>query len=108
MTPAAPRGTADATSEPGLAQIIDASPIPTFVLDRHHVITHWNRALAAISGYPQAEAIGRNDPWRAFYAHERPVLADLVVDGADAARLFEHSGDTIRPSPLIDGAFEAE
>jgi signal transduction histidine kinase len=108
MTPAAPRGTADATSEPGLAQIIDASPIPTFVLDRHHVITHWNRALAAISGYPQAEAIGRNDPWRAFYAHERPVLADLVVDGADAARLFEHYGDTIRPSPLIDGAFEAE
>jgi signal transduction histidine kinase len=108
MTPARPEEKAAATGEPGLAQAIDASPIPTFVLDRHHVITHWNRALAAISGYPQAEAIGRNDPWRAFYAHERPVLADLVVDGADGAQLLEHYGETIRPSPLIEGAFEGE
>ena len=94
--------------EPGLAQIIDASPIPTFVLDRKHVITHWNRALAAISGYPGEQAVGRSDPWRAFYPQPRPVLANLIIDGADRTQLAAHYGDTLRPSPLIEGAFEAE
>lgn len=93
---------------PELSQIIDASPIPTFVLNRYHVITHWNRALASISGYPPEEAIGRSDPWRGFYANERPVLANLIIDGADPACLVEHYGETVRPSPLIDGAFESE
>lgn len=108
MTLAEPTGPVAATVEPGLAQIIDALPIPTFVLDCQHVITHWNRALAALSGYPQAKAIGNNDPWRAFYPHERPVLADLIIEGADSARLLEYYGDTVRPSQLIDGAFEGE
>ncbi len=108
MTLARTEGNAAATDEPGLTQIIDGSPIPTFVLDKHHVITHWNRALAAITGYQQADAIGRNDPWRAFYPHERPVLADLIVDDADTARLLKHYGETVRPSPLIEGAFEGE
>ena len=30
-------------SERTLSQIIQGSTIPTFVLDRDHVITHWNR-----------------------------------------------------------------
>lgn len=94
--------------EPGMAQIVDASPIPTFVLDRNHVITNWNRALAAISGYSREQMIGRDDPWRAFYPQPRPVLANLVIEGADLARLAQHYGDSIRPSPLIAGAFEAE
>ena len=99
---------AEAASQPGLTQIIDASPIPTFALDHRHVITHWNRALAAISGIPQHEAIGSSDPWRAFYTEARPVLADLIIDGADQADLVKHYGEKIRASALIDGAFEAE
>lgn len=99
---------AEAAGQPGLTQIIDASPIPTFVLDHRHVITHWNRALAAISGIPQHEAIGSSDPWRAFYPKARPVLANLIIDGADRVCLIEHYGETVRSSLLIDGAFEAE
>jgi PAS domain S-box-containing protein len=99
---------AEAVGQPGLTQIIDASPIPTFVLDHRHVITHWNRALAAISGIPQQEAIGSSDPWRAFYPEARPVLANLIIDGADRAGLVKLYGETIRPSTLIDGAFEVE
>lgn len=99
---------AEAAGQPGLTQIIDASPIPTFVLDHRHVITHWNRALAAISGIPQREAIGSRDPWRAFYLEARPVLADLIIDGANRACLVEHYGEIVRASTLIDGAFEAE
>ena len=101
-------GLAHAADEPGLAQIIDASPIPTFVLNRQHVVTHWNRALEVISGYPREQAIGRSDPWRAFYTQARPVLANLILDAASPAQLAEHYGASVRPSHLIDGAFEAE
>lgn len=94
--------------EPGLTQVIEASPIPTFVLDRAHRITHWNRALEVISGVSRAQVIGSNAPWRAFYPHERPVLADLILDGVEPSRLAALYSDTVRPSPLIDGAYEAE
>ena len=29
-----------------LSQIIDGSPVPTFVIDEDHSVTHWNRACA--------------------------------------------------------------
>jgi signal transduction histidine kinase len=94
--------------EPGLTQVIEASPIPSFVLNREHVITHWNRALEVISGVSRAQIIGHNAPWRAFYPQARPVLADFVLDGADLTRLAAFYNDTVRPSPLIEGAYEAE
>lgn len=94
--------------EPGLTQVIEASPIPTFVLNRAHVITHWNRALEVISGVSRGQAIGSSDVWRAFYPQERPVLADFVLHGTDLSRLAVLYSDTLRPSPLIDGAYEAE
>ena len=94
--------------EPGLTQVIDASPIPTFVLNRQHVITHWNRALEVLSGVARAQAVGHSAAWRAFYPQERPVLADFVLDGADLSRMALLYSDTVRPSPLIDGAYEAE
>lgn len=111
MTPEqgkAPPCAASAVDEPGLAQILDASPIPTFVLNSQHDITHWNRALEVISGYPRVQVVGRRDAWRAFYQQPRPVLANLIVEGADASRLAALYGVTVRPSPLIDGAYETE
>lgn len=94
--------------EPGLTQVIDASPIPTFVLNQQHVITHWNRALELVSGYSRAQALGSSAPWRAFYPQERPVLADFILVGADRSLLAVLYSDTVRHSPLIDGAYEAE
>ena len=37
-----------------LAKIIEGSPVPTFVIDADHVITHWNKACEQISGVPAA------------------------------------------------------
>jgi len=67
-----------------LGQIIDASPLPTFVLAEDHTVTHWNRACADLSGVEAEAMVGTRDAWRAFYASPRPVLANLVLDGADA------------------------
>ncbi|MBV8665395.1 MAG: PAS domain-containing protein [Burkholderiaceae bacterium] len=86
----------------------DGNPVATFVIDSEHVVTHWNRACAHITGKSSAEMIGTRDPWRAFYAEPRPVLADLIVDGKVEEHIEGYYRDKIRSSLLIPGAFEAE
>ncbi len=41
-----------------LSQIIEGSPIPTFVIDEDHRITHWNRACEILTGYSSDDMIG--------------------------------------------------
>ena len=48
-------------------QIINGSPIPTFMIDREHVVTHWNIACEVLTGLLAREVVGTKDQWRAFY-----------------------------------------
>jgi len=90
-----------------LDKIIQGSPVPTFVIDREHRVTHWNRACEVVLHYPAAKMIGSRDQWRPFYPHSRPVMADLVVSrDIDAVATF-YDGK-YRRSPLIPGSYEAE
>ena len=61
-----------------LAKIIDGSAIPLFVINKEHVITHWNNAVEALSGKKREDVIGRDDHWKAFYSEKRPSMADLI------------------------------
>ncbi len=63
-----------------LRGIIYGSPVPQFVIDKNHLVVHWNNALAEYSGMKSEEMIGTNLHWKAFYDYERPCLADLLVD----------------------------
>lgn len=89
-----------------LHAIIDGSPVPMFVLNEHHQVTHWNRACEALNGVTAAEMVGSRNQWQAFYAEERPVLADLVIDGA-IDEIPERYKGRCNPSPLIAEAWEA-
>lgn len=91
-----------------LAEGVDCCPIPIFVLDRQHVIAHWNRALAALSGQTAGHMIGSRLQWQAFYPSPRPTLADLILDGALEGDVDRFYHGKFRRSQLIDGAFEAE
>ena len=95
-------------AEEMLAKIIDGSPISMFVIDRDHKVTHWNTALAALAGLKREEIVGTNEQWRAFYTEKRPVLADLIVDGASAEEIERYYQGKCWKSPLIGGAYEAE
>jgi PAS domain S-box-containing protein len=95
-------------SEKRLSEIMDGSSIPTFVIDRDHVITHYNRAMENLTGISATEIIGTRKQWMAFYAKERPILADLVVDGASEEELARLYGIKYRKSDVIEGAYEAE
>jgi two-component system NtrC family sensor kinase len=91
-----------------MAQIIDGDPVPTFVLGADHKVTHWNSACAKITGMTAADVIGTNRQWAAFYQAERPVMADLVLNGVLENGFEAHYRAKFRRSAIVDGAFEAE
>ncbi len=95
-------------SEQRLAQIVDGSSVPTFVIDASHRVTHWNRACAVLTGVPVSEMVGRREAWRGFYPEPRPAMADLVLEGGAESSLEKHYNGKYLRSPLIEGAFEAE
>ena len=91
-----------------LAQIVDGSSVPTFVIDAAHRVTHWNRACATVTGVPASEMVGHSEAWRGFYSTPRPVLADVVLDGAGDVGMEAHYAGKFSRSPLIEGAYEVE
>jgi len=90
------------------ARIIDGTPIPLFVIDRQHRVTFWNTAVESLSGIPREKMVGTTEQWRAFYSEERPVMADLVLDGAPVDQIEGYYPGRCWGSPLIEGAYEAE
>lgn len=90
------------------ARILDGSPVASFVVDTDHVVVYWNEALASMSGLPAAEMLGTRDQWRAFYSAQRPVLADLVVDGAPLPLLEKYYRGKYRASLHSTGGWESE
>lgn len=90
-----------------LAQIVNNSPVATFVLDLHHQVVYWNRACVMITGMEARDLIGTTLAWKAFYDQQRPVMADLIVDG-QLNEISSYYAEKFRPSLIIEGAWEAE
>ncbi len=95
-------------SQERLRQIVEGSPVPTFVIDRDHRVTHWNRACVELTGLGAADVLATRDHYRAFYDHERPTMADALVDGLSAEAIDELYDGRSRASELVPGAYEAE
>lgn len=91
-----------------LSQMISGSPIPTFVIDRNHRVTHFNKACEALTGISAREIIGTDEQWRAFYSEKRPVMADIVLDSAGQGGLEAFYKGKYRTSTVKPGAYEAE
>jgi len=100
--------TEEKKAEEMLTKIIDGSPVPTFAINKQHRITHWNTALESMTGIKKERAIGTDEQWRAFYLEKRPIMADLIVDGASADVVASYYHDKYKISSLIEGAYEAE
>ncbi|HSI49022.1 MAG TPA: PAS domain S-box protein [Ideonella sp.] len=91
-----------------LNQIINGGPVATFVIDKDHRVTHWNKACERLTGRLAWEMLGRTEYWRAFYNHERPLLADMIVDGVKLNELKNHYQDAVKPSQELQDAYEGE
>jgi len=90
-----------------LSELLDGHPVATFVIDKEHVITHWNKACEHLLGWTTQEMVGTRQHWQAFYTRPRPLLADLIVDNINPATDNNFRGKH-RPSAQIDGAYEEE
>ena len=93
-------------NEEKLRNILQGSPIPTFVIDNNHIVTYWNRALEEYSGIKANDIVGTDQHWKAFYYEERPCMADLLVDERidDIPQFYPGK---YKASNLIEEAFEA-
>ncbi|MFW5989302.1 MAG: PAS domain S-box protein, partial [Desulfosudaceae bacterium] len=93
------------SKEKSLSDIIEGSPIPTYVLDSDHRVTHWNLGLERLTGVAAADMVGTKNHWRVFYEEKRPVIADLLLDNR-IDQLDRYYQDKYQPS-LLPGSFEA-
>jgi PAS domain S-box-containing protein len=93
-------------SEQKLKRIIQASPIPTFVIRSDHKVLYWNEALEVLSGIRAEEVIGTTNQWKAFYKEKRPCLADILVDQA-MDEIPQWYFEKCVESRLIEDAYEA-
>ncbi len=105
----APQTTADQSlNELDTSDFFEGSPIATLVINADHVVTHFNRACAMLLGVPASQVIGKAGLGRIFYDVERPVMADLIVDGAMEDILSDFYQNRYRGSLVIPDAYEAE
>ncbi len=91
-----------------LTQIIHGNSIPTFVIDQNHRITHWNKALERLTGISSAETVGTTEQWKAFYAYERPTMADLILDQAPEEKIRQFYTHKYLRSKLLEDSYEVE
>ena len=96
-----------------LANIMEGSPVPMFVIDNNHVVKLWNKALTKLTGLKAKDVVGTTDPWKAFYKDKRPVMADLIIERAGKKEFWDFYKDntehtTMDKCALKQGAFESQ
>jgi PAS domain S-box-containing protein len=95
-------------SKKALSQIIEGSTIPTFVLNKDHVVTHWNKAMEKVTGARADTMVGTTRPSTPFWGEERPTMADVILDQISEDEIEKLYGEQWRKSALIEEAYEAE
>jgi PAS domain S-box-containing protein len=91
-----------------LSQILLGYPIPTFVIDADHKITHWNRACELLTKIPAEEMIGTNKHRDAFYEDRRELMADLIVNQAGTHDFMKRYGEKFKGTVKTQHGYEAE
>ncbi|HEX9911463.1 MAG TPA: PAS domain S-box protein, partial [Desulfatiglandales bacterium] len=90
-----------------LPQMIQGSPIPTFVVNMDHTITHCNKAFEKLIGVSAHQILG-SKKWLEAAATARPYMADFIVDQAPEEEMVWYYGRRCQKSKVIEGAYEAE
>lgn len=91
-----------------LASVMEAFPVASFMIDKNHRVIHWNRACEVLTGFSANQIVGSKSQGKVFYASDRPVMADLILENAqsDAVDVLYHG--KFKPSETIPGTYEAE
>lgn len=63
--------------------ILDRSPIPTFILDRHHRVIQWNLACQEMTGLKSEDVLGK-EVWDGFHIEGQASMADIILEDQEA------------------------
>ena len=87
------------------AIFFEGSPVATFVVNADQVVTHFNKACSLALGIPVEQVIGQKGIGRFFYGEDRPVMADLIVDGAMTEIIEDLYQNRYRSSLVVPDAY---
>jgi PAS domain S-box-containing protein len=59
--------------------ILERSPVPTFIIDRNHRVVQWNPACQELTGIMPGEVLGKG-VWDGFRMGQQGSLADIILD----------------------------
>ncbi|MBN1277587.1 MAG: PAS domain S-box protein [Deltaproteobacteria bacterium] len=88
--------------------IIYGSPAPMFVVDKNHHIIYWNKACENLTGFRSQDMIGTDRQWEPFYAHRKPLLADVIIDNDPKTMEKVITSMNLKKSPVVEGGYETE
>lgn len=63
--------------------LVESTPNPIFVIDSHHKIIYWNKAMERITGLKAKKMIGTQDHWKPFYKKKTQMMVDMIMSGMD-------------------------
>jgi PAS domain S-box-containing protein len=86
------KGQALRESKKYIDDILERSPVPTFIIDRNHRVVQWNPACQVLTGIPAGEILGKG-VWNGFSMGQQGSLADMLLNEPGAVE--EHFGEAI-------------
>lgn len=81
-----------------MVRIVDNLHSPAFAIDKDHKVVAWNQELEKMTGISAESQIDKSEHWQVFSEKKRPLLADLVLEGAEREEYDE----------LFPGRFQKE
>ena len=90
-----------------IGEHLNDQPYPAFMLDNEHKVTHWNKALEALTGIKAKKMVGTRNQWKAFYDSERPTMADVVLDDDTKFSIRQHYKNISKVNPIPGVAYDA-
>jgi PAS domain S-box-containing protein len=98
------KGRAFQESKKLMDDVLERSPVPTFLIDRHHRVVHWNPACEKVTGLSAGDVLGKG-VWVGFAMDGGRSLADMVLD--DPLLVEEQFADEIL-SRSENGSFDLD
>ncbi len=91
-----------------ISSILELVPVALFVIDKDHIVRHWNQGCEELTGFKREEILGTDRVWEVFQRPKGVSLADVVLE-EDLVRLSDFYGEeSLSKSPLGEGAWEAQ
>jgi len=78
------------------------------LINKDHIITHFNKACECLTGLSAEYMIGSNKQWMISYDEETATLADLILYGSSEDVITKYYNGNCRKSSLVQGAYEGE